>query len=131
MIGLSLISRDLLRSALRVYQRRGDHKTASEVQFTLNHMRLYHDTTMNAETKTGIHDLSPTQQSEINNRFSYHAPTPDQIERYSAIRSKCKELAILIMSATPQSREQSTAITLLTQVNMMANAAIAINEWTP
>lgn len=78
-----------------------------------------------------LHDLSPTQQNEIDARFSYHAPTPSQVERYAAIRAKCKELGILIMAATPQSREQATAITLLTQVNMMANAAIAINEATP
>lgn len=75
-----------------------------------------------------LKDLTPEQKREIHHRFSYHAPNPDQVERYAALRVKARELAELICQATPVSREQSTALTLLVQVNMMANAAIAINE---
>lgn len=75
-----------------------------------------------------LKDLTPEQTKDLNNRFTYHPPKGDQAERYGALREKAKELAELIMSATPVSREQSTALTLLTQVSMMANAAIAINE---
>lgn len=124
-------ARDLLRTVIKIAQRRRDPVLASEVRSTLNHLRLYHEKPMNTAPWTPPQDLSPTQQNEINARFTYHAPTPSQIERFAAIRAKAKELAIVIVAATPQSREQSTAITLLTQVNMMANAAIAINEATP
>jgi hypothetical protein len=60
--------------------------------------------------------------------FVYHKPFGTQPERYISIRDKAKELATLILSATPQSREQSVALTNLQQAVMWANAAIAINE---
>lgn len=60
--------------------------------------------------------------------FVYHAPTGTQPTRYVLIRNKAKELAELIIENTPQSREQSVALTNLQQVVMWANAAIAINE---
>lgn len=67
-------------------------------------------------------------RSELGNIFTYHAPTPIQIERYARLRQKAKELAELIYDVTPQSREQSLALTSVQQTVMWANAAIAINE---
>jgi hypothetical protein len=67
-------------------------------------------------------------QERIENDFTYHPPKGDQVERYQELRAKAKELALLIYELTPQSREQSIALTLLEQANMMANAAIARNE---
>ena len=43
--------------------------------------------------------------------FTYHKPTAAQQTRYVAIRDKAKELADLIQSAAPNSREQSLAMT--------------------
>jgi hypothetical protein len=63
-----------------------------------------------------------------NKTFQYHAPKANQPERYEAIRAKARELASLIQESTPQSREQSVALTNLQQAVMWANAAIAINE---
>jgi hypothetical protein len=65
---------------------------------------------------------------DIENVFQYHAPHGDQQERYVALREKAKELASLIQATTPESREQSVALTNLQQAVMWANAAIAINE---
>ena len=65
---------------------------------------------------------------DVNQVFKYHAPRPGQTERYEAIREKARELAMLIQLSTPQSREQSTALTNLQQAVMWANASIAINE---
>lgn len=62
------------------------------------------------------------------NDYVYHAPKPDQIDRYQTLRDKGHELATLICENTPPSREQSVALTLLEQVIMEANAAIARNE---
>lgn len=65
---------------------------------------------------------------QIERSFVYHLPKGDQPERYVAIRAKAKELAVLIAESTPESREQSLALTDLENAVMHANAAIARNE---
>jgi len=64
----------------------------------------------------------------IENRFAYHAPKDGQPERYVAIRDKAKELAKLIESECPSSRERSVSINKLDECVMWANASIARNE---
>ena len=63
----------------------------------------------------------------IENNFTYHAPGGDQPARYAELRTKAKELAVLIDRLTPVSREQSLAFTNLEQAIFWANAAIARN----
>ena len=75
--------------------------------------------------KYKIEDL---MAKRMENDFVYHPPKDDQQERYILIRNKAKELALVIVENSPQSREQSTALTQLDQVVMNANAAIARNE---
>lgn len=65
---------------------------------------------------------------ELNKRFTYHPPKNDQVERYQTIRDVGKEFAKTIASFTPESREQSLALTKLEECVMWANAAIARNE---
>ncbi len=67
-------------------------------------------------------------KDEIANRFTYHAPSANQIVRYQMLRSQAQSLALLILHMTPSSREQSIALTRLQEVVMWANAAIACNE---
>lgn len=67
-------------------------------------------------------------KSELGNIFTYHAPTMVQIERYARLRQKAKEFATLILEITPQSREQSLALTAVQETCMWANASIAIHE---
>lgn len=67
-------------------------------------------------------------RARIERDFTYHAPKAGQPERYTMLREKAKELALLIVDATPQSREQSLALTHLEQAAFYANAAIARNE---
>lgn len=67
------------------------------------------------------------KRAQIENNFTYHAPKPGQPEKYTAIREKAKELALLIVESTPASREQSLAITELESCVMWANAGIARN----
>lgn len=64
-------------------------------------------------------------KDNINNWFTYHSPTPDQLPRYQAIRDKAKELAEVIIDNTPSSADQSAAIRLLREAVMTANASIA------
>lgn len=65
---------------------------------------------------------------DVANTFRYHAPKADQPARYEALRAKARELAELIKSSTPASREQAVSLTNLQQAIMWANASIAINE---
>jgi|CXWL01.1.fsa_nt_gi hypothetical protein len=76
-------------------------------------------------------DLSPEQQAELNNLFTYHKPFGNQPERYEQIRSAAKSLARVILISTPKSADQSAAIRKLRECVMTANAAIAINEQEP
>jgi hypothetical protein len=68
------------------------------------------------------------QADDLSNRFTYHAPKGDQAVRYSEIRRKGLEFAMLINDLTPDSCEKSLAITHLEDVVMWSNAAIARNE---
>ena len=72
--------------------------------------------------------LFETLKEDIENRFSYHQPKTGQQERYAKITEAFKELALLVADLTPESREQSVALTLLWEARMAANGAIAINE---
>jgi len=65
---------------------------------------------------------------DIAKRFTYHAPKGDQPQRYIDIRENARLLASLIFEKTPESREQSLALTKLEECVMWANAAIARNE---
>lgn len=65
---------------------------------------------------------------DIDNIFTYHPPTQDQIDRYEVIRDVAREFAGTIVRNTPASAEQTRAIRKLQEAVMFANAAIAINE---
>lgn len=71
--------------------------------------------------------ISKRMEQDINNRFTYHAPTGSQPGRYVDIREKARELAYLIVQCSNESREQSLALTKLQEAVMWANAGIACN----
>ena len=68
--------------------------------------------------------------AELSNRFTFHPAVGTQPGRYQRIRDKAGELAALISELTPESREQSLAITACEEASMWANAAIARRENT-
>lgn len=72
--------------------------------------------------------ITADQIQDLANRFTYHAPLPDQPERYTVLRGEAKGLATRILALTPPSREQSLALTKLEEAIFWANAAIARNE---
>ncbi len=72
--------------------------------------------------------MPPITDEELVKRFTYHAPKGDQSERYKRLRNTAHALAIEILDATPESREQSLALTHLEQAIFYANAAIARRE---
>jgi hypothetical protein len=73
-------------------------------------------------------EQSRSKQIDIDSMFTYHAPHGDQAQRYTALREKAHELALMIQSMCPDSREKSLAITNLQSTIMWANASIAIHE---
>jgi hypothetical protein len=64
---------------------------------------------------------------QIENNFSYHAPKEGQPEKYEALRSLAKGLAVAFDELCPNSREKSVAMTKLEEAVMWANASIARN----
>lgn len=77
-----------------------------------------------------VKEYKPSEQvlHQIEESFTYHSPLPDQIPRYGALRSKAKELALLMAKNCPPGRELAMALTQLQLATMCANAAIACNE---
>jgi hypothetical protein len=61
----------------------------------------------------------------LKNRFTYHAPTPLQIEKYQSLRELALEFAELINDLAPESAEKTKAVGYVDQAVMYANAAIA------
>lgn len=75
-----------------------------------------------------VNPISSEEQSDLKNRFTYHAPKGTQQVRYEALRLRAFKLAELIMRLCPHSRERSLALTKLQATTMWANASIACNE---
>jgi hypothetical protein len=66
-------------------------------------------------------------KSIIENNFKYHSPKEGQPEKYTNIREKAKELAMLIDDLCPASTEKLYSLSRLEEAVMWANAGIARN----
>jgi len=62
----------------------------------------------------------------IDDIFTYHSPSSEQLPKYQAIRDKAKELGLVILENTPAGPDQTAAIRLLRESVMTANACIAL-----
>ena len=69
--------------------------------------------------------MKKIKQDEIDNRFTYHPPRPEQIDTYTTIRAMGRDFATVLNNRCPDSRELSVALTKLDEVVMWANASIA------
>lgn len=67
-------------------------------------------------------------QQDLNNWFTYHSPTAEQLPKYKAIRDSGKVLAMIILENTPASADQTAAIRKIREAVMTANAAIACEQ---
>jgi hypothetical protein len=65
---------------------------------------------------------------DIDNWFTYHAPTPDQQARYEDLRENFKLTALAILSQTPACADQTAALRMLRECSMAVNQTIACNE---
>lgn len=66
-------------------------------------------------------------QAELDNWYSYHAPTTQQANVYEALRSKAKELAELFNTHAPACADTTAAHRKLRESVMAMNLAIACN----
>lgn len=57
--------------------------------------------------------------------FTYHAPTPEQVEKYQRIRDKAKELARVIDECCEPGPDRTAAVRKVREAVMTANASIA------
>lgn len=64
-------------------------------------------------------------QAELDNWYSYHAPKVSQVQKYTAIRAKAKELAELFNNSVPDCADKSAAHRDLRDAVMAMNCAIA------
>lgn len=70
-------------------------------------------------------EISQATFDDIQNRFAYHKPDEDRVERHGAVRNSLQSVALKILSLTPPGREQALALTKLEEAMVWANAAIA------
>ena len=68
----------------------------------------------------------PFTRAQLIELFTYHPPTPDQIEHYQAIRTAALEMATVIVEHTPPSADQTDAIRTLRKAILIANASVAL-----
>jgi hypothetical protein len=63
--------------------------------------------------------------SDLDNWFTYHQPTPEQQRQYLAIREAGKTFAAVILAQTPSCPDQTVAIRKVREAVMVANQSIA------
>lgn len=66
-------------------------------------------------------------QKDIDNWFTYHAPTPEQLVAYNDIRTAAKIYAETVNKHVPDSADKTVAIRKIRESVMAANLAVACN----
>lgn len=64
-------------------------------------------------------------QDQIDNWFTYHAPTPEQLVAYNNIRQAAKVYAETVNNAVPDCADKTAAIRKIRDSVMAANLAVA------
>lgn len=65
-------------------------------------------------------------EDQIRNIFSYHAPRPEQLIKYSEINDAFVYCAMVINEVMPPGAGATAAIRKLAEARMAANAAVAL-----
>jgi hypothetical protein len=65
---------------------------------------------------------------DLEHIFTYHAPKPEQLTKYDALRNAAKAFAQVIVDNTEQGADQSAAIRHVREAVMTANASIALDN---
>lgn len=65
-------------------------------------------------------------EEQLQDIFTYHAPTIDQVELYNSINDAFLECAKVVNKVTPDGPGKTVAIRKLADARMAANASIAL-----
>lgn len=63
----------------------------------------------------------------VHNALEYHAPTPEQVEKISAVREALSAALLVIQNVVPGCAEQTLAIRKVEEAGMWANKAIVFD----
>lgn len=63
-------------------------------------------------------------QDELDKRFNFHTPNPDQINHMNEVRTRIKQAAEFINIVVPEGREKALVFTHLEEAMFFANAGI-------
>lgn len=66
-------------------------------------------------------------KANLENWFTYHSPTDDQLPKYKAIREAAKKFAEVVVENTPPCADQTAAVRKIREATMTANQSIACN----
>ncbi|QHN04410.1 hypothetical protein FTO74_14335 [Granulicella sp. WH15] len=72
--------------------------------------------------------LSAEQEADLDHAYGYHAPSPDQIERYAAINAAAKNFERVVLEQCPSSADRSAAQRQIRDARMTANRSIALHK---
>lgn len=67
----------------------------------------------------------PKIEDQIENWFTYHAPDPEDVVKYNAIREAGKAFALVLAEHCPGSADLTVAVRRVREAVMCANASIA------
>lgn len=76
----------------------------------------------------GLTPPAPEAPDAIKTLFTYHQPTPEQIEQYVQIRTAGESLARVIHACCPAGPDRTAAIRKVREAVMTANASIATHN---
>lgn len=69
--------------------------------------------------------LTPGEQAELDNWFTYHPATPEKLEQYNSVRADSKAIASYVLENVPSSADRTAALRSLRGAVMAINLAIA------
>lgn len=72
----------------------------------------------------------PLSDKEIDDRMTYHAPSPDGIRRHQNLSLRIGDAMRAVEALCPDGREKALAFTNLEQAKFWASAAVARNPET-
>ena len=69
----------------------------------------------------------PFTDEQLEDMFTYHSPTAEQLPKYAAINTAAKAFAKAVVDNTVPCADQSYAIRKIRDARMTANAAVALD----
>lgn len=71
-------------------------------------------------------DLTAEEHASLDDVFSYHAPSPAQVDAYAVLRAAGRDFAAVLMRLVPACADRTVALRCVREAVMNANAAIAL-----